>query len=204
MDLQVQKRAEAVLTTPSTPLERNLLNAHILNLKIGKVMCSYHEIIKKLSENKAFDDSFKERELLQIKLYAGENDKLHKVLQNMVLEFQPKEMDEKSFQDKLENCLHVLNQIKSQLQQPLLIHLKIEHIQNEKDRCEAFQEQVQAEMYSIKAVTLIEKQTEENSSEASEVEAKLRDIEDLHMQLNISIDLRIVSFFLIKWLMYLF
>uniref|UniRef100_A0A480L0G3 Nesprin-2 n=2 Tax=Sus scrofa TaxID=9823 RepID=A0A480L0G3_PIG len=191
MDLQVQKRAEAVLTTPSTPPERNLLSAHILNLKIGKVMCSYHEIIKKLSENKAFDDSFKERELLQIKLYAGENDKLHKVLQNMVLEFQPKEMDEKSFQDKLENCLHVLNQIKSQLQQPLLIHLKIEHIQNEKDRCEAFQEQVQAEMYSIKAVTLIEKQTEENSSEAIEVEAKLRDIEDLHMQLNISIDLRI-------------
>uniref|UniRef100_A0A8C3X5K7 Nesprin-2 n=1 Tax=Catagonus wagneri TaxID=51154 RepID=A0A8C3X5K7_9CETA len=189
MDLQIQKRAEAVLTMPNTPPGSNLLDAHILNLKIGRVMCLYHEIIKKLSENKAFDDSFKEKEMLQIKLYAEENDKLQKVLQNVVLEFQPKEMDEKSFQDKLENCLHVLNQIKSQLQQPLLIHLKTEHIQNEKDHCEAFQEQIQVEMYNIKAVA-VEMQGEENSSEASEVEEKLRDAEDLHMQLNISIDLR--------------
>ena len=114
-----------------------------------------------------------------------------------------REMDEKDFKDKLENSLHVLNQIKSQLQQPLLINLQIEYIQNEKDNCEVFQEQVQAEMDSIKAVTVIEKQSEENSSEASDVEAKLNDIEDLYMQLNASIDSRTVSF-LIRQLIYLF
>lgn len=202
MDLQVKKRTEALLTTPDTPPESSLLNAQILNQRIRKVMCLYHEIIKKLSENKDFDDSFKEKEMLQIKLYAEESDKLHKVLQNIVLESQPKEMDEKNFQDKLENSLHVLNQIKSQLQQPLLINLQIEHIQNEKVNCEMFQEQVQAEMDSIKAVTVLEKQREENSSEASDVETKLHDIEDLYMQLNASIDLRTVSF-LISSLMYL-
>ncbi|KAJ8788309.1 hypothetical protein J1605_000365 [Eschrichtius robustus] len=190
MDLQVKKRAEALLTTPNTPPESSLLNAQILNQRIRKVMCLYHEIIKKLSENKDFDDSFKEKEVLQIKLYAEENDKLHKVLQNIVLESQPKEMDEKNFQDKLENSLRVLDQIKSQLQQPLLINLQIEHIQNEKVNCEMFQEQVQAEMDSIKAVTVLEKQREEDSSEASDVETKLHDIEDLHMQLNASIDSR--------------
>ncbi|XP_058423073.1 nesprin-2 isoform X4 [Diceros bicornis minor] len=190
MDLQIKKRAEAVLKTPYTSPESNLLTAQILNQRIEKAMCLYHEIIKKLSENKAFDDSFKEKEILQIKLYVEENDKLHTVLQNIVLEFQPKEMDEKNFQDKLENSLHVLNQIKSQLQQPLLINLKTEHIQSEKDNCEVFQEQVQAEMDSIKAVTVTEKQREENSSEVSDMENKLRDVEDLHMQLNASIDLR--------------
>ncbi|XP_066128936.1 nesprin-2 isoform X3 [Saccopteryx bilineata] len=189
MGSQIKKRAEGVLKSPPTSPESHLLSAQILNQKIEKATCLYHEIIKKLSENKAFDDSFKEEEMIQIKLCAEENDKLHQVLQNIVQEYQPKEMDEKSFQDKLENCLHVLNQIKSQLQLPLLINLKMEHIQKEMDNCQEFQEQVQAEMYSIKAVTLIERQKEENSSEASNVETKLRDIEDLHTELNASIDL---------------
>uniref|UniRef100_A0A671DRX2 Nesprin-2 n=2 Tax=Rhinolophus ferrumequinum TaxID=59479 RepID=A0A671DRX2_RHIFE len=190
MDLQIKNRAEAVLKAPNISPESSLLSAQILNQRIEKAMCLYYDIIKTLSENKAFSDSFKEKEILQIKQYAEENDKLHKVLQNIVLESQPKEMDEKDFQDKLENSLHVLNQIKSQLQQPLLINLKAEHIQHEMDTCEAFQEQVQAEMYSVKAVTVTEKQKEENSSEVSDVETKLCDIEDLHMQLNTSIDLR--------------
>ncbi|KAI4540669.1 hypothetical protein MG293_009710 [Ovis ammon polii] len=191
LDLQIKKRAEPVLTMPNTPPESSLLNAQILNQRIGKAMSLYHEIIKKLSENKDFDDLFKEREIQQLKLHAEENNKLHQVLQQKVaLQSQLKEMDEKDFEDKLENSLHVLNQIKSQLQQPLLMNLQIESIQNEKDNCEVFQEQVQAEMDSIKAVTVIEKQSEENSSEASDVEAKLNDIEDLYMQLNASIDSR--------------
>ncbi|XP_036887040.1 nesprin-2 isoform X2 [Sturnira hondurensis] len=190
MELEIKTRAEAVLKTTSTSPESHLLNAQILNQRIEKAMCLYHEIIKKLSENKAFDNSFKEEEIQQIKPYAEENDKLQKVLQNMILESQQKEMDEKSFQDKLENSLHVLNQIKSQLQQPLLINLKIEHIQQEMDNCEVFQEQVQAEMYSIKAVTVPEQQKEESSSEASDVATELRDFEDLTIQLRANIDLR--------------
>lgn len=51
-----------------------------------------------------------------------------------------------------------------------------------------FQEQVQAEMDSIKAVTAIENKKEENSSEASDGGGKINDIEDLYMQLNASID----------------
>lgn len=203
MDLQIKKRAEAVLKTPPTSPESRLLGAQILSQRIERAMCLYHEIIKKLSENKAFDDSFREEALLQTKLYAEENDKLRQVLQNIVLESQPKEMDEKSFQEKLENSFHVLNQIKSQLQQPLLINLKIEHIQEEMDNCKAFQEQVQAEMCSIKGVIVIDKQREKTSSEASDVETKLRDIEELHVQLNASIDMRTVSFFKIRWLMHL-
>ncbi|XP_069343498.1 nesprin-2 isoform X2 [Eulemur rufifrons] len=191
MDLQIKKRAEEVLKAPNTSLESNVLNAQILNQRIKKAKCLYDDILKNLNENKAFDDSFKEEEILQIKQNAEENDELHKALQNMVLQFWPKEMDEKNFQDKLENSIHVLNQIKSQLQQPLLTNLEIKHIQNEKDNCEAFQEQVQAEMYSIKAVTPVGKQREEeNSSEASDVETKLRDIEELQRQLSMSIDLR--------------
>ncbi|XP_077909922.1 nesprin-2 isoform X1 [Halichoerus grypus] len=190
MDLQIKKRAEAVLGMPHTSPESSLLSAQILKRRIEKAMCLCQEIIEKLNESKAFDDSFKEKEILQIKLYAEENDKLHKILQNGVLKSQPKEMDEKNFQDKLENSLHVLNQVKSQVEQPLLINLDIEHIQNEKENCKAFQEQVQVEMDSMKAVTLIEKQREENSPDACDVETKLRDIEDLYVQLNTSIDLR--------------
>ncbi|XP_021103430.1 nesprin-2 isoform X2 [Heterocephalus glaber] len=190
MDLQIKKKAELVLKSPTPSQESSLLSAQILIEKTEKAKCLYDDIIKKLSENKAFDDSFKEKEIVQLKVAAEENDKLHRVLQNMVLEFQPTEVDEKHFQDKLENSLLVLNQIKSQLEQPLLINLDINHIQNEKDNCEAFQEKVHAEMYSIKAVTVTEKQKEENSSfETRDVETKLQDVEDLHMQLSKSIDL---------------
>ncbi|XP_035866765.1 nesprin-2 isoform X3 [Phyllostomus discolor] len=190
MELKIKKRAEAVMKTTSASPESHLLDAQILSQRIEKAMCLYHDTIKKLSENKAFDNSFKEEEIQKIKPYAEENDKLQKVLQNMILESQQKEMDEKSFQDKLENSLHVLNQIKSQLQQPLLINLKIEHIQQEMDNCEVFQEQVQAEMCSIKTVAVTEKQKEENSSEASDVDPKLHDFEDLTSQLHANIDLR--------------
>ncbi|XP_076978529.1 nesprin-2 isoform X1 [Tamandua tetradactyla] len=183
---QIKKDAEAVLKTPNA--ESSLLNAHILNQRIEKAMCLYHEMIKKLSKNKAFDESFKEKEILQIKLYVEENRKLQKVLQDMVLEFQLKEMDEKALQDKLGNSLSVLNQIKSKLQQPLLTNLGIKHIQNEKDNCEVFQEQIQAEIYTIKALTATEKQKEKGkSSEASDMETKLHYIEDLQTQLNPSI-----------------
>ncbi|XP_054546967.1 nesprin-2 isoform X3 [Talpa occidentalis] len=189
-DLQIQQRAEAVLKAAETSPESSLPSAQIVNQRLQKTMDSYIDIIRKLSENKAFDDPFKEKEILQIKQYAEENDKLHKVLQNRVLQCQPKDMDEKSFLDKLENSLDFLNQVKSQLQQPLLINLKTEHIQNEKDNCEAFQEQVQLEMYTIRAVNAVEKQKEENSSGANDVQIKLQDIEDLYLQLNASIDMR--------------
>ncbi|XP_044087705.1 nesprin-2 isoform X6 [Neovison vison] len=190
VDLQIKKRAEAVLGTPPTSPESSLLSAQILKRRIEKAMCLCQEIIKKLNESKAFDDSFKEKEILQIKLYAEENDRIHTILQNGILKSQPQEMDEKDFQDKLENSLHVLNQIKAQLEQPLLLNLDIEHIQNEKENCEVFQEQVQAEVDGMKAVALTEKQRDENSSDACDVETKLRDIEDLHAQVNTSIDMR--------------
>lgn len=195
VDLQIKKRAEAVLGTPPTSPESSLLSAQILKRRIEKAMCLCQEIIKKLNESKTFDDSFKEKEILQIKLYAEENDRIHTILQNGILKSQPQEMDEKDFQDKLENSLHVLNQIKAQLEQPLLLNLDIEHIQNEKENCEVFQEQVQAEVDGMKAVALTEKQRDENSSDACDVETKLRDIEDLHAQVNTSIDMRTVSFF---------
>ncbi|XP_042637078.1 nesprin-2 [Orycteropus afer afer] len=188
-DSEIKERAAVVLKSFSTSPESILLSAQILNQKMEKTVCLYHEIIKKLSENKAFDESFKEKEILQIKLYVEENDKLHKALQNLVLELQPKEIDEKNFQNKLEHSLHVLNQIKSQLQQPLLSNLEIKHIQSEKDNCEAFEEQILAEVFSIKAVAVVDNQRE-NSSEASDVETKLHDFEDLQMQLNESLVLR--------------
>uniref|UniRef100_A0A2K6TJ47 Spectrin repeat containing nuclear envelope protein 2 n=1 Tax=Saimiri boliviensis boliviensis TaxID=39432 RepID=A0A2K6TJ47_SAIBB len=191
IDLQIKKMTEVVLKAPVSSPESRLLNAQILSQRIEKAKCLCEEIIKKLNDNMVFDDSFKEKEILQIKLNAEENGKLYRVLQNMILDLPPKEMDEKHFQDKLETSFHVLNQIKSQLQQPLLINLEIKHIQNEKDNCKAFQEQVWAEVCSIRAVTAIEKQREENSLEASDVETKLRDFEDLQMQLTTSVDLRI-------------
>ncbi|XP_073923916.1 nesprin-2 isoform X5 [Castor canadensis] len=190
MDLQIKKKAELVLKAPSTSPESRLLNAHILTQRIEKAKCVYDEIIKKVSENEAFDDSFKEKEIQQLKLNTEENDQLHKVLQNVVLEFQSKEMDEKNFRDKLQNSLHVLSQIQSQLQQPLLINLEIKHVQNEQANCEAIQQQVQAEMYLIKAASVIGKPREGDSSDTSDVETKLHDIEDLWTQLSKSIELR--------------
>uniref|UniRef100_A0A2K5EX71 Spectrin repeat containing nuclear envelope protein 2 n=1 Tax=Aotus nancymaae TaxID=37293 RepID=A0A2K5EX71_AOTNA len=168
IDLQIKKMTEVVLNALDSSPESRLLNAQILSQRIEKAKCLCEEIIKKLNDNKTFDDSFKEKEILQIKLNAEENDKLYRVLQNMVLDLPPKEMAEKNFQDKLETSFHVLNQIKSQLQQPLLINLEIKHIQNEKDNCKGFQEQVWAEVCSIRAVTAIEKQRERKSSRTME------------------------------------
>ncbi|XP_069888116.1 nesprin-2 isoform X2 [Dipodomys merriami] len=189
VDLQIKEKAELVLKT-STSSESSLLDAQILNQKIEKAKELYDEIIKKLSESEVFDDSFKEKEILHLKLKAKENDKLHEDLQNTLREFQPKEMDGKNVQEELEHSLHVLNQLKSQVQQPLLLRLGIKHIENEKEHWEAFQAQVQAEMFHIKPMTTIGNGgVEENSGEAEDVETKLHDIQDLQMQLCKSIDL---------------
>jgi hypothetical protein len=74
--------------------------------------------------------------------------------------------------------------------------LEIKHVQNEQANCEAIQQQVQAEMYLIKAASVIGKPREGDSSDTSDVETKLHDIEDLWTQLSKSIELRTVSSFL--------
>ncbi|XP_055989127.1 nesprin-2 isoform X2 [Sorex fumeus] len=200
MDLRNRERAEVFLktlqkvpmdtSTRNTSPESSLSDVQILNQRLEKIMCLYQKVIKKLCENKAFDDSLKEKEMLQIKQHIKENEELHRVLQNVMPECHPKEVDRKNFQDKLENSLHVLSQINSQLQQPLFINLKIEHIEKEMDNCEEFEGKVQAEMCCIKAMTVTEKQSEGNASAASDVEIKLHDLEDLHMHLNTSLSLR--------------
>lgn len=194
MDLQIKERAKSLLTGPKMSPESTLLHAQLLIQKIEKAKCLRDEVMEKLIKNEAFDDSFKESEMLQLKLTAEENAGLREALQNMLLELQPKGMDEKAFQDKLENSLRVLKQIQTRLQQPLCVNLGTQHIQDEKETWEAFGEQVQAEMCGIGAVTVTEEQRQDNPSGTSGVEAKLQDLEGLHTELSKSIDLRTVSY----------
>uniref|UniRef100_E9QP46 Nesprin-2 n=1 Tax=Mus musculus TaxID=10090 RepID=E9QP46_MOUSE len=190
VDLQIKKGAESLLKVPSMSPESTLLNAQTLIQKIEKSKRLRDEIIRKLSKNEAFDDSFKESEMQRLKLCAEENSRLQEALQNMLLELQPREMGEKEFREKLENALHVLKQIQSRLQQPLCVNLGVQHIQHEKETWEAFGEQVEAEMCGLRAVRITEEQREENDSGTGGMEAKLRDIEGLHMELSKSISLR--------------
>ncbi|XP_040598842.1 nesprin-2 isoform X2 [Mesocricetus auratus] len=190
LDLQIKKRAKSLLKVPNKSPKSTLLSAHILIQKIEKAKGLRDEVLKKLSKSEAFGDSFKEREMLQLKLNAEEHARLQEELQKMLLELQPKGVDEKAFQDKLENSLRVLKQVESRLQQPLCVHLGTQHIQDEKETWEALGEQVQAEMCGIRAVRVAEEQREENASRTSGVEAKLQDLEGLQMELSKSIDLR--------------
>ncbi|XP_031211612.1 nesprin-2 isoform X2 [Mastomys coucha] len=189
VDLQIKKEAESLLRASSMSPESTLLNAHTLIRKIEKSKRWHGEIIRKLSKNEAFDDSFKESEMRQLELNAQENSRLQEDLQSMLLELQPKEMREKEFQEKLENALRVLKQIKSRLQQPLCVKLGVQHIQHEKEIWEAFGEQVEAEMCGLRAVRVTGEQGEENAPGTSGMEAKLQDIEGLHKELSESIDL---------------
>ncbi|XP_075387998.1 nesprin-2 isoform X2 [Tenrec ecaudatus] len=185
LDSEIKQRAEAVHPSSNASPGESLLTAHVLTQKIEKAKNLYRELLGKLRENTAFDESFKEKEALQINLYVEEDSKLQKALQNLMLAAQPREMNEKDFQDKLDSSLDVFKQLKSQLQQPLLINLEIQHIQNEKEHWEVLQEQIQAEVFSIQAVTVLDEQR--GASEASPVQTRLRDLEDLHTELNASI-----------------
>lgn len=75
MDLQIKTRAEALLEMPHASPASSLLSAQILQRRIEKAMCLCQEMIKNLNQSKTFDDSFKEKEILQIKLCVEENDK---------------------------------------------------------------------------------------------------------------------------------
>ncbi|XP_051003413.1 nesprin-2 [Acomys russatus] len=190
VDLQIKERAEPLLQVPNMSPESTLLNAQILIQKIEKAKCLRDEIMKKLSKSEAFDDSFKESQMVQLKLNAEENARLHEALQNLMLELQQKGVGEEAFQDKLENSLHVLKQIKSRLQQPLCVNLGLQHIQDEKETWEAFGEQVRAEVCVVRALRVTEQQREENTSGTSGAEAKRCDMEGLQTELSKSIDLR--------------
>ncbi|XP_007638273.2 nesprin-2 isoform X3 [Cricetulus griseus] len=190
MDLQIKKRAKSLLKVPNKSPKSTLLSAQILIQKIEKAKGLRDEIMKKLSKSEAFDDSFKESEMLQLKLTAEEHARLQEDLQNMLLELQSKGVDEKAFHDKLENSLHVLKQIKSRLQKPLCVHLGIQHIQDEKETWEALGEQVQTEIFGIRAMRVAKEEREETASRTSGVEAKLQKLEGLQMELSKSIDLR--------------
>uniref|UniRef100_A0A4X2LQP5 Nesprin-2 n=1 Tax=Vombatus ursinus TaxID=29139 RepID=A0A4X2LQP5_VOMUR len=188
--LQIKKETAEIVNDPNFPPESSLLSAQILSQRVEKATHLCQETIDLLNANETFKESFKQK-IPQIKLLEEENDKLHKSLQNMVENFQPRSVSGKDFKDQLEHALHVLSQANFQLQQPLQVGLEIKHIQEEKDNCEVLQQRVMAELCHIKAITVKEyPRQEDNPHETRDLETKLNELEDLQMQFNAGIALR--------------
>uniref|UniRef100_F7ACW8 Nesprin-2 n=1 Tax=Monodelphis domestica TaxID=13616 RepID=F7ACW8_MONDO len=196
--LQIKKELAEIVNDTSFSPESRLLSAQILSQRIEKATYLCQETIDLLSANETNKESFKQ-EIPQIRLLAEENNKLHKFLQNVVENFQPRSVGEKDFRDQLECALLVLTEVNFQLQQPLEVGLEIKHIQEEKDNCEALQKRVKAELCQIKAITVKEyPRQEDNSHETRDLESKVNELEDLQLQFDKGFALRMVSVGLIN------
>uniref|UniRef100_K7E389 Spectrin repeat containing nuclear envelope protein 2 n=1 Tax=Monodelphis domestica TaxID=13616 RepID=K7E389_MONDO len=188
--LQIKKELAEIVNDTSFSPESRLLSAQILSQRIEKATYLCQETIDLLSANETNKESFKQ-EIPQIRLLAEENNKLHKFLQNVVENFQPRSVGEKDFRDQLECALLVLTEVNFQLQQPLEVGLEIKHIQEEKDNCEALQKRVKAELCQIKAITVKEyPRQEDNSHETRDLESKVNELEDLQLQFDKGFALR--------------
>ncbi|XP_030070635.1 nesprin-2 [Microcaecilia unicolor] len=141
-------KKEVDMVTKNSDLEATQLLCH----KVRKVIFLIQETENQLNTTDVFDASWKEIEVKEMKGQLGEMDRVHQLLCNRIAELQPKYASDRDTRSKLEDNLCILQQSQSELQQPLLIDLDVNQIENEKLKCEALEERIKEDMCFIKSV----------------------------------------------------
>ncbi|KAJ6658015.1 hypothetical protein lerEdw1_001674 [Lerista edwardsae] len=148
----IQKDSDTLKADLGSAPESSLLSAKSLTQTVQLARCLVQEALGLLDKNKAFGASLKEAKMKQIKSLEGKIDGLLQMIQNKSLALQQQCMLEESFQRRLDPNLQTLKQIKSQLQQGLLVDLDIHMVPFEKMYCKVLEDAVEAESCAAEAL----------------------------------------------------
>lgn len=182
----VRKEANILNDSPSSSPAENLTSAQILFQTVQQILHLTQEVANQINKTEVFDTLFKESKIKEVKSLEKDVEKLSEFIQNLVSDLQC--VNKK---DKAECIFHIIKHIQSELQQPLLIDIKM--MQYEKIRWEAIQNMMQAEFSAIKYTMEKERGNQEEQSLAGGIETKLETLQDHEIQLQTDIAARVVS-----------
>ncbi|XP_061468359.1 nesprin-2 isoform X2 [Rhineura floridana] len=171
--------------------ETSLMSEKVLSWRVAHARYLAQEALRLLEESEAFGPSLKEAKMQQIKSLGVKIERLAEMIQSKILAVQEKCRPEQGLQSKLGHNLATLKQIKSELQQPVLLDLEIPMIVYEKMYCQVLEDAVEAE--SCAAEDSIKQRRgaqEERSSFPDHLESELEELQNLKMQLKLDVAAR--------------
>ncbi|XP_008944751.1 PREDICTED: nesprin-2-like, partial [Merops nubicus] len=147
------------------------------------------EVANEINKNEVFDMPFKESKRKEIKSLEKDVEELNQFLQDLVSGLQC--INKESIQNEAEHIFHTIKHIQLELQQPLLIDIKM--MKYEKMRWEAIQNMMQAKFSALKCILEKERENQEEKSLPAGMETKLETLRDHEIQLKTDIAARVVS-----------
>uniref|UniRef100_A0A8C0F857 Spectrin repeat containing nuclear envelope protein 2 n=1 Tax=Bubo bubo TaxID=30461 RepID=A0A8C0F857_BUBBB len=187
----VKKEANILNDSSTSSPAENLISAQIQFQTVQQILYLTQEVANQINKNEVFDTPFKESKRKEIKSLEKDVEKLNQFLQNLVSGLQC--VNKEDIQNEVEHIFHIIKRIQLELQQPLLIDIKI--MQYEKVRWEAIQNMMQAKFSALKCIMEKESENQEEKSLAAGIEAKLETLRDHEIQLKTDIAARVVSIF---------
>ncbi|XP_044291548.1 nesprin-2 isoform X3 [Varanus komodoensis] len=166
----IQKDWDAWKDGSASPSETCLVSGKVLSWRVKHARYLTEEVLRLLDKNESFNTSLKEAKLRQIKSLEAKIDELSGKIQSNILASQEKCRSEQGLQSELDQSLRALQQIKSELQQPVLLDLDSQSISHEKLYCKVLEDAVKAE--SRIAEHLIDKERELPAPEGLAKEAE--------------------------------
>ncbi|XP_026705487.1 nesprin-2 isoform X2 [Athene cunicularia] len=183
----VKKEANILNDSSSSSPAENLISAQIQFQTVQQILHLTQEAANQINKNEVFDTPFKESKRKEIKSLEKDVEKLNQFLQNLVSGHQC--VNKEDIQNEVEHIFHIINHIELELQQPLLIDIKI--MQYEKIRWEAIQNMMQAKFSALKCIMEKESKNQEEKSLTAGIEAKLETLRDHEIQLKTDIAARV-------------
>ncbi|KAM6069250.1 nesprin-2 [Theristicus caerulescens] len=183
----VRREANILNNSSSSSPAENLISAQILFHTVQQILYLTQEAANQINKNEVFDTPFKEYKRKEIKSLEKDVEELNQFLQNLVSGLQC--VNKEDTQNEAEHIFHIIKHIQLELQQPLLIDIKI--MQYEKMRWKAIQNMMQAKFSAIKCIMEKERENQEEKSLAAGIETKLETLQDREIELKTDIATRV-------------
>ncbi|XP_075282973.1 nesprin-2 isoform X3 [Opisthocomus hoazin] len=183
----VRKEANFLKDSSSSAPVENLTSAQILLQTIQEILYLTQEVANQINKNEVFDTAVKECKRKEIESLEEDVEKLKQFLQNLVSGLQCVNKEDTKYE--AEHIFDIIKHIQLELQQPLLMDLKI--MQYEKMRWKAIQNMMQAKFSAVKCIMEKERENQEGKSLAAGVETKLETLQHHEIQLKTDIAARV-------------
>uniref|UniRef100_A0A8C2T0X3 Spectrin repeat containing nuclear envelope protein 2 n=1 Tax=Coturnix japonica TaxID=93934 RepID=A0A8C2T0X3_COTJA len=189
MTSAVRKEADILNDRSNSSPAENLISAQILLQTIQQMLHLIQEAANQINESEVFHTPFKESKRKEIKSLEKDVEGLSQILQNLVSSLQS--VNKEDIHNVAEHLSHAIKRIQSELQQPLLVDMKM--MQYEKMRWESIQYVMSAEFSAIKLIMEKERESQGEKSLAADIETKLRTLADHEIQLKTDIAARVAG-----------
>ncbi|XP_013914384.1 PREDICTED: nesprin-2, partial [Thamnophis sirtalis] len=170
--------------TSSTP-EANLISGKKLIWRVEHAKYITQEAFKLFKKNKSFSASLKKSSMKQIKTLETKIDGLEQMISSIIVANQEICKHKQSFQKKMGLSLRTLKQIQSELQQPVLLDLKIQMIPYEMMYCKVLKGAIEAEIHVAEDIITKEKSsTKQTFLHSESLDKEIEEFQNLKIQLK--------------------